>query len=168
MTRKSPSKREQAKALYMKGLPDTEIAKKVGCHRNTPKRWRDEDGWDKIRDSLPEEPESLRVISFDRDRSAKRKEPQISPLPNLSSLEGQLQVLDELIEIARKQVDTPASPQMYAASLNGLSKLLDARERVCPTDRTQLLLKLMEHYRNPQDLLADLKERGWGGITRVK
>ena len=168
MARKSPSKREQAKALYMKGLPDTQIAEKVRCHRNTLKRWRDQDGWDKIRDSLPDEPEPLRLVSFERDRSSKRREPQIGPLPNLSSLEGQLQVLDELIDIARKQVDAPTSPQMYAASLNGLCKLLEARERVSPTDKTQFLLKLMERYRNPQDLLLDLKEQGWGSMVRAK
>lgn len=160
-----PTKQEQAKALWLKGEGPKAIAEKLGVTRQCIHNWKRRYKWDELKESLPEEtpaPRKLNLVSFDgRDRQTKRSQVDLTKI-DYDTLEGRIQAIDELLDAARREVINPTSPQQYSAALNGFNKLLESRDRAKPIDRVALLMILMDKYRDPGDLLEDLKTQGWG------
>ncbi len=155
--------KEKAKAMFIKGVAIADIARRLGVNRSTVTRWKKSGNWDALADSLPEEPQRPKLVSFDRDRERpKRQEVPNFEVPNLNTLEGQLEAIDRLVGIALREAAHPQSPQTFSSALNAVPKLLMERRSVLPIDRTALMLALMERYRDPADLLEDLKRQGWG------
>lgn len=166
----STDQKEIAKAMFLKGEPDTAIAAAVGIHRNTVAKWRRLGNWESLKAKLPDPtPRRPQLVSFEGSHQ-KRKPAELPPLPDLGTVAGQLELIDQAIAIAREQIANPSSPQQYAASVSALPKLLDSREKVCPTDRKVLLFQILEKYRDPAELLEHLKQLGFGrkGATGPK
>lgn len=165
---KKPTKRQQAYTLWVQKVPITQIAARLKVDRTTVQRWKREENWDALKESIPEpkpeEPRRPKLVSFDREHGSRRRDLARNSVKigDLNTIEGQTGLIDTLIEYALAEVASPSSPQQYSSAMNAVSKLLMERRAIAPLDRTALLLLLMDKYRDPSDLLADLKEQGWG------
>ncbi|NEQ45615.1 MAG: hypothetical protein F6K00_19550 [Leptolyngbya sp. SIOISBB] len=163
---KKPDKRQQAYTMWVQGTPITKIAARLKVHRTTVQVWKKASKWDELKDSIPEPPQEPRrpkLLSFEGGKSSRDDNSQpIFDVGDLSTIEGQTALIDRLISFAMGQVQRPEGPQTYASSMNAVPKLLAERRAIAPLDRTALLLLLMDKYRDPADLLEDLKAQGWG------
>lgn len=165
-------RKTRARELYLQGLIIPEIAKRMNVSDRTIQRYKSGDAgteqdWDLAKVPADQSPlKRSNVLPIKQSRSRRRRElvePESGKLAtDYDSLEGRLAVIDQLLDSARHVILSPEGPQMYAAAFNGFSKLLDIRDRCKPMEKTALLLALMDEYRNPKDLLADLKQQGWG------
>jgi len=163
-------KQEQAKALFIQGVAIAEIARRIGMSRKQVQRWKTaaaESGndWEALRSSLPqpEPPPRPKVVSFDRPRS----EPTPRPVPvivagDYATADGLLAAIDEAIVMARVELAAPTVPQNFGAAISGLCKLIDQRLKLAPLDDEALLGLLLARYKTPRELIARLKEAGWG------
>ena len=96
------------------------------------------------------------------EQQQRRNDAPAFTLPDLSSLDGQLALIDHVIGLTVTEIANPQSPQTYSAALNFIAKGMSERRAICPIDRTEYLLKLMDKYRDPAQILDDLKNQGWG------
>ncbi|MEO1208576.1 MAG: hypothetical protein AAFX78_03455 [Cyanobacteria bacterium J06638_20] len=164
---KKPTKRQQAYTLWVQKVPMTQIAARLKVDRTTVHRWKREENWDALKESIPEpkaeEPRRPKLVSFDRgDRSARSRDHESVKIGDLNTIEGQTGLIDKLIEYALKEVASPSSPQQYSSAMNAVSKLLMERRAIAPIDRTEYMLKLQDMFRDPAELLEYLKSTGWG------
>lgn len=173
-------KREQAKALFIKGVAIAEIARRGIASRRTIQRWMDADrkagnDWEALRSSLPEPepPQRPKVVTFERPRGGgeaapvrvggafpEGNRPSLTP-SDYGTVEGLLVVLDEAIAMARVEVMAPAIPQNFGAAINGLCKLIEQRQKIAPLDDEALLGLLLTRYKSPKALVEALKGAGW-------
>ncbi|MBE7384407.1 MAG: DUF1804 family protein [Leptolyngbya sp. SIO1E4] len=163
-------KREQAKALLIKGITISEIARRLDVARRTVQRWiaaakEAGDDWEALRDGLPQ-PERPKVVTFERPRDRhsgeKPRTPTAIAAGEYDTLAGQLRAIDEMLDIARREAGNPTSVQSYGAALNGFCRLLEQRNKLRPVGDEEYLAELLTRYRTPHELVARLKEAGWG------
>jgi len=166
---KKPTKREQAYTLWVQEVPITQISARLKVARGTVQRWKREDKWDELRESIPDPPKEEparrpKLVSFEgrESRQQRRNDAPAFTLPDLSSLDGQLALIDHVIGLTVTEIANPQSPQTYSAALNFIAKGMSERRAICPIDRMELLLKLTDHFRDPADMLEYLKATGWG------
>jgi hypothetical protein len=163
-------KREQAKALFIQGVAIAEIERRGVASRRTIQRWMDADrkagkAWEALLSSLPQPEPAQRpkVVSFDRPRGEAapvRDRPSLSP-SDYGTLDGLLLVLDEAIVQARLELAHPTVAQNFGAAINGLVKLIEARQKLAPVEDTALIELLLQRGVTPRELLAKLREAGW-------
>lgn len=169
----SDGKKEQAKALFIQGVSISEIERRGVASRRTIQRWMDADrkagnDWEALRSSLPqpEPPQRPKVVTFERPRGDAAPV-RDRPMPTIvagdyATAEGLLAAIDEAIIQARLEIAAPAIPQNFGAAINGLCKLIDQRLKLAPLDDEALLGLLLARYKTPRELIARLKEAGWG------
>jgi hypothetical protein len=155
---------ETAKAMWLRGESVAKISRELGIHRNTIQDWKRSGGWEKIKNALPDEapPRRPQLVSFDGGQRQSRKQIEVPPMPDMNTAEGQLLLLDQMIHATMSQIVNPESPQMYAASLNGLTKLLAERRAVLPIGRMEYLKRIFDLFRDDEELLDFLYEQGFG------
>lgn len=156
-------KREQAKALFLQGVAIAEIARRIGMSRKQVGRWKTDDGWESLRSSLPQPDRPLKIVSFDRPRDPQPVEHSQVKLSrtNYNTLDGQLAVIDELLDFARTEAASPTSPQTYGAALNAFSKLLAYRNQLKPIDNEELVREVARRYKTPVAAAKALREAEW-------
>lgn len=164
------TQKPRARELFLQGVTLADIAQRLKVSLRSVNRWKSEDkgtpqDWDQARLPADQMPRP-NLISFDRTRGEDK--PKQGPRVNLAkidydSLDGRIQAIDELLDATRMEILSPTSPQQYSAAINGFNKLLESRDRARPIDKVALLMAVIERYRDPADLLADLKEQGFGG-----
>lgn len=154
-------KREQAKAMFLQGTAIAEIARRIGMSRKQVQRWKADGDWESLRNSLPqsEPPPRPKIVSFDRPReSATADRPLTPPKPPADM---------DLVEIVDGAIATIAAALTCADGLNGLGsaagglvQLIKMRREL--TDDEAFLAEVLKRYRSPRELVARLKEAGWG------
>ena len=158
--------KEKAFEKYCEGKNLRQIAREMGVHPSTVTRWKNAGHWDKKKPARArKEPESSRrpkLVSFEGARASRQTQNDPFDVGDLNTIEGQTALIDKLLGFAMNQVQKPASPQQYSSAMNAVPKLMAERRAIAPLNRTALLLLLMDKYRDPADLLADLKVQGWG------
>ena len=172
---KKPTKREQAYTLWVQEVPITQISARLKVARGTVQRWKREDKWDELKESIPDPPKEEparrpKLVSFEgrESRQQRRNEVETIELPNLNQLDGQLKLIDMLIGLAMREVNNPTSPQTFASSMTNIPKLLSERRAILPMDKNEYMLKMQEMFRSPEEMLEFLRENGWGGMKRIK
>lgn len=163
------TQKARARELHLQGLSDKQVAQRLKVSDRTVRRWRKADegtdqDWDLAKVPADQAPSSRRpkLVSFDGHQRSQRRESATVDMGDLGTMAGQLKVIDDLIGIAMREARGPEGPQTYASSMNAVPKLLAERRAISPLDRTALLLLLMDKYRDPAELLEDLKAQGWG------
>lgn len=154
-------KREQAKALYLQDVAIAEIARRLDMSRKQVQRWKAADEWDAHKLPPPARP---KVVTFERPRGGDpapvRDRPSLAP-GEYGTVEGLLAVLDEAIVQARVELASPTVPQNFGAAINGLVKLIEARQKLAPVEDAELIAQLLTRGVTPRELLAKLREAGW-------
>ena len=164
-------KKDAARTLYSQGLSMQAAADRLGVSRATLTKYKAADrgtdrDWDKLRAELKGKAPRPNLVSFERPRGDKPKTSApaatISEYGDLSTMAGQLKLIDDLIAIMMKEAQHPGSPQTYASSVGNIPRLLAERRAIRPMDKRELVLELAKMYRSPPELFQDLMEMGFG------
>ena len=169
----STGKKDAARSLYSQGLSQVAIAKRLGIGKTTITDYKKQDqgaerDWDKLRADLKGKtpPPKPNLVSFERPRGDKAKASaatgEVSEYRDLSTMAGQLKLIDDLIAIMMREAEHPDSPQTYASSVGNIPRLLAERRAIRPMDKRELVLELSKMYLQPSELFQDLMTMGFG------
>lgn len=136
-------KKDLARALFLSGLEQTEIADKVGVSRVTISKWCVADGWKEARAAKNiTRPELVNKLLLTIDRLIQQVDK--SEDPNLiSSLGDKLSKLASVIQKLDKQANVVSAIEVFMA----FSKWLEYRSATDP-DVTPELIKAINKYQD--------------------
>lgn len=136
-------KKDLARALFLSGLEQTEIADKVGVSRVTISKWCAADGWKEARAAKNiTRPELVNKLLLTIDKLIQQVND--SEDPNLiSSLGDKLSKLASVIQKLDKQANVVSAIEVFMA----FSKWLEYRAKTDP-DVTPELIKTINRYQD--------------------
>lgn len=155
-------KREQAKALFLQGVAIAEIARRIDMSRKQVQRWKNDGDWEALRDSLPqsEPPPRPNIVSFDRPRDDSRVAEKLRTPPRAPADMDLLEVVDGAIATIAAALTCADGLNGLGSAAGGLVNLIKLRREM--TDDEAFLAEVLKRYRSPRELVARLKEAGWG------
>ena len=157
-------KKKQAEALFMQGVTISDIARKLDVARRTIQRWKDEGGWEDIKDTLPTTSKVISIASkpkpVNTDPTPHRNPPA---LRDRADSKDSLSIAEEVIQDLQAELvgtgETPLNGRDRAALANCLKAWVEYRDKLQPKTAADLAEMAIGLGIKPAEFMNALKQQ---------